>query len=177
MNDEHEKSTRPILKLSLNLPALERLIGGDSEIELNLRHQVASQFAEAKLRNAFEAEMQLLAFDAVKEALKNTNVSALLATHRSELRGQVDLILGEAKAREQKLILDFWNALTDRMDAAVREVSSTMELKLTERIDSRIAHITERITDAVTARVESLVIAAVEKLITERVRKALLGEE
>jgi hypothetical protein len=38
------------IKLTLDLPALERLIGGDSEIELELRNGIASTFADKYLR-------------------------------------------------------------------------------------------------------------------------------
>lgn len=34
------------MKLSLNVPTLERLIGGDTELELELRQAAASEFAK-----------------------------------------------------------------------------------------------------------------------------------
>jgi hypothetical protein len=36
--------------IQLNLPALERLLGGDSAMEIELRHQVAEEFAKKHLK-------------------------------------------------------------------------------------------------------------------------------
>lgn len=38
------------MKLELNLPALERLIGGDTEIELQLRRQIVEEFSKRYLK-------------------------------------------------------------------------------------------------------------------------------
>ena len=40
---------RGVMSLSLNYPALERLLGGDSELEIELRYQIAKQFANEHL--------------------------------------------------------------------------------------------------------------------------------
>ena len=39
-----------MVRLSLSLPALERLIGGDNQIEVELRQQIAEKFAERHLK-------------------------------------------------------------------------------------------------------------------------------
>ena len=39
-----------VTRLSVNLPALERLIGGDSEMEIQLRHQIVEAFATKYLK-------------------------------------------------------------------------------------------------------------------------------
>ncbi|MFA5135296.1 MAG: hypothetical protein WC505_05960 [Patescibacteria group bacterium] len=39
------------MKLELNLPALERLIGGDTEIEIGIRQQIANEFASRHLKS------------------------------------------------------------------------------------------------------------------------------
>lgn len=38
------------MRLELNLPALERLIGGDTEIEIGIREQIANEFAQRHLK-------------------------------------------------------------------------------------------------------------------------------
>jgi hypothetical protein len=44
------------VKLSLNLPALERLLGGDTEIEVELRNQIVAQFMKRHLPEVVKSE-------------------------------------------------------------------------------------------------------------------------
>lgn len=46
------------MKLSLNLPALERLLAGDTELEVELRHNIAKQFAKDHLAGVVNDETQ-----------------------------------------------------------------------------------------------------------------------
>jgi hypothetical protein len=45
------------MKLSLNLPALERLIGGDGEIEVELRHQIVKEFTKKYLKGIVDSSV------------------------------------------------------------------------------------------------------------------------
>jgi hypothetical protein len=44
------------MKLSLSTAALERLLGGDTELEIELRHQVAKQFVKQHFTDLFKQE-------------------------------------------------------------------------------------------------------------------------
>lgn len=44
------------MRIDLNLPALERLIGGDTEIEIGLRQQVVEEFARKHLKTVINDE-------------------------------------------------------------------------------------------------------------------------
>lgn len=56
------------IKIQLTLPALERLLGGDSALEIELRHQVASQFADKHLKPLINSPELRQAVNDIKEA-------------------------------------------------------------------------------------------------------------
>lgn len=72
------------MRLELNLPALERLIGGDTEIELQLRKQIVQDFAKRHLKEVAETASYEAALEAAKqyinEAAKETFGIENLAT-------------------------------------------------------------------------------------------------
>lgn len=45
------------MKLELTLPALERLIGGDNELEVGIRSQIANAFVRKYMKGIADAEM------------------------------------------------------------------------------------------------------------------------
>lgn len=61
------------LKIQLNsIAALERLIGGDSEIEFELRKSIITEFAKtnlAPLADTMTRQLNGIAFDAINEAI------------------------------------------------------------------------------------------------------------
>lgn len=173
MRDEHEKSTRPILKLSLNLPALERLIGGDSEIEVALQRGVAARFAEEKLREVFESKMHALASSVVDEALRSSDLSVPLAGHRRELRKQFDIILTEVKAREEALLKDFGAKIEKALNDKLRELTHEPERRMKEKLDHYADYYARIIMDKILRGIDDYVKRSVEKIVTERVRKVL----
>ena len=54
------------MKIELNLPALERLLGGDTEVELALRKQIVQEFASRHLKAIAETASYQAAMDAAK---------------------------------------------------------------------------------------------------------------
>jgi hypothetical protein len=73
------------MRMELNLPALERLIGGDTEIELQLRKQIVQEFAKRHLKEVAETASYEAALEAAKqyinEAAKETFGVENLATN------------------------------------------------------------------------------------------------
>lgn len=71
------------MKLELTLPALERLIGGDTELELALRKQIVQEFAKRHLKEVAEqavyeaaiAETKQYVNAAAKEAFDVENIA------------------------------------------------------------------------------------------------------
>lgn len=66
-----------MLRLHLNAAALERLLGGDAEVEIRLRHQIVNEFARKHLKVIADSE-------AVREATK-----ALRAVFDQEVRERI----------------------------------------------------------------------------------------
>ena len=55
------------MKLTINAEALERLIGGDSDIEIEIRQQIADQFCKRHLKSLINTEtMKLSMFKAMR---------------------------------------------------------------------------------------------------------------
>lgn len=74
------------MRLELNLPALERLIGGDTEAEVSLRKQIVQEFAKRHLKEVAESATYQAAVEAAKqyvdEAAKETfGIENLVAGH------------------------------------------------------------------------------------------------
>lgn len=74
------------MRLELNLPALERLIGGDTEAELQLRKQIVQEFAKRHLKEVAESATYEAALEAAKqyvnEAAKETfGIENLVTSH------------------------------------------------------------------------------------------------
>lgn len=61
------------MRLELTLPALERLIGGDTEMELNLRKQIVEEFSRRYLKDVAESAACSIA---VEEAKRHVNALA-----------------------------------------------------------------------------------------------------
>ncbi len=57
------------MKLSINGPALDRLLGGDTELELELRHQVVNQFVKHRLDAVLKSEPYLETMKAIRAAM------------------------------------------------------------------------------------------------------------
>lgn len=55
------------MKIELTLPALERLIGDDKEIELHLREQIVNEFARRHLKEIAKTESYEAAIKEVKD--------------------------------------------------------------------------------------------------------------
>lgn len=62
--------------MELNAPALERLLGGDTELEVQLRHQVADQFAGKHLKSLLNDKL----FNRWKRQLSD-EIDATIAEH------------------------------------------------------------------------------------------------
>lgn len=74
------------MKLELNGPALERLIGGDTEVELHLRKQIVHNFAKKHLKVVAEQEAYRAALEEAKQhanavAKEHFGIDNLASTH------------------------------------------------------------------------------------------------
>ena len=69
------------MRLELNLPALERLIGGDTELELHLRQQIVQEFAKRHLKAVAEKATYEAAVEAAKQYINAVAKEAFDVEH------------------------------------------------------------------------------------------------
>ena len=143
-----------IVKLSLSLSALNRLLGGDSELEVVLRHQVVAEFAKRHLKevaetasyeNACKQIMQAIN-EAAKEMFDVENMAAermrLVVGNRlrseitSLVRKQTQEAVDEALKGVIKYQSQYW---AKEINAAVEKaVNAEIETQIKEGIQKRL---------------------------------------
>lgn len=146
------------MQVSLTLPALERLIGGETEIEVHLRQQIVEKFAEKHLKAIVNREAWQAAYK----------------QWQSELEAAVSKILNEYIAAQQakdpgmpstnsgyKLQHAIEQAADKAVERAVQRVVDSqkryMEGIVTRRVDQAMeAEIKKRIDEGVTAKLQAM---------------------
>lgn len=81
------------MKVELTLPALERLIGGDSEIEVGLRTQIVEAFAEKHLRKLLNDAMFKAAsaiWEADVDRIVKAKIQEVLAEKQAKMEADPD---------------------------------------------------------------------------------------
>lgn len=94
------------MRLELTLPALERLIAGDSELELNLRKQIVQEFAKRHLKEVAESATYEAALTATKQyvneaakeafGIENLVTSHLWPTIGCRLKSMIESLVKES---------------------------------------------------------------------------------
>lgn len=155
-----------VIKMSLNLPALERLLGGNTEIEANLRQQIACQFAEKYLKpllNSYEWQQK---YDAIRKSLEElfqTELQKQIGTIKSdgwnkklELNPQfsehIRTKIEEFMSKEMRTLLDTyitgqanrWMRYAD--ECIQKSIDKHIEQKIKEGIDERLRYAAKIIT-------------------------------
>jgi hypothetical protein len=92
------------VKLSLDVPALERLLGGDTELELDLRKSVVIEFTRRHLKDLAESEAVRQESAAIRDAVSQAVVNHIGRrvttdkgwTHQTEsqLKSEIEELLG-----------------------------------------------------------------------------------
>ncbi len=149
------------MKLELNLPTLERLIGGESEIELALRHQIVKAFEKRYLKQIANTEATRLAGKevlqlvdaAVKEA---TDVDGIVANVWPVISNRLRRMVNEAV--EQHIEVAIRTHLNQRIDQQRYQLLNEVDRKVRESIDRRIKEeVDRRVHEALTAGIQAAV--------------------
>lgn len=136
------------MRLELTLPALERLIGGDTELELGLRYQIVEEFTKHHLKTIVNSEFwkerqdlwQAEVKAAVQEGLKDLLIDPKL-THASalvsgKLTEHARTVAREALNQELKKIIDeqkrYWQ------DQVKREIASAIQANIKQLVEAEI---------------------------------------
>ncbi len=150
------------MKLTLNVPALERLLGGDTELEVELRQQVAAAFAEKHI-------------ELHKKQLKDTVTSEAYTKTLAALRE----ILAEAIKTEVGVLVrtDNWSsALRPELLAPIKALieqttRQAVDSALKTAIDDKInyyegswrTHIDKKVKEALDKNIEAQIQAEVQR--------------
>jgi len=136
-----------VLKLSLTRPALEHLLGGDTELEIDLREQVARSFAGKHLAKLIDDEIRRLL------ALKANSIATQAVSDQ----------IGEMKVQGYRnahaaLRPAFKDAIVDAVCAAADEYYSIEKIR--KFVDEQC--------DRLKARIECTIERTVNRAITEK---------
>ena len=136
-----------------NLEALERLIGNDSELEINLRNAIVQEFAKKHLKAVAKSEYMLRAERAVREELnkmyfdtprygKTVFKPEHLTKLREDLEYTASIELGKVVSKiveEQNIYSEIQNRLNKAVDRIERELSNdVIKAKLDHLVDLRL---------------------------------------
>lgn len=135
------------MTILLNANALERLIGGDAEMELRLRQGVVEEFSRRHLKSLASSEMM------------------------QKLRRDLDALVAEAALESRKQLYgewDFWKKpLSERLSGEIREcVAALINATLNKEIEKR----KDQILKIIETQINS---AEVDRIIQKRVDEAV----
>lgn len=146
--------TLVMIRVQLNLPALERLIGGDTEIEVELRRQVVANFAKHYLEGVLDAA----ALKAVGEEVRSTVRSAVLSIFGQHTSSAAVDSATSAAIVEKSLDKKISDSVNDYIDRVIAD---------------RIERHSKYYCDRVQVGIERSVVLAVDRIIDERIREAV----
>jgi len=135
------------MHVSLTLPALERLIGGETEIEVHLRQQIVEKFAEKHL----------------KAIVKSEAWKAAYTQWQAELEAAVSKILQEYIASQQD------------KDQGIPGTSSGYKLQhaIAKAADTAVERAVQRVVDTQKRYLEGIVKHAVDRAMEADIKKRI----
>ena len=144
-----------------NREALERLIGNDNALEIDIRNSVVQKFAERHLKPLANCEPITSALKKIKDSIDAyvvQQVESQIATFKKDYYNNISEIklkpaLQAEIDRQIRIKTDTF--VFDAVQAAVKKWED--EMKVDERIEKRVAYFTEEyIRDEVKKRIEKL---------------------
>ena len=144
-----------------NLSALERLIGGNSEVEIEVRNSVIQKFAEKHLKAMANCEPVTSTLKTIKESILGyvkQKVDTEIATFKKDYYNNItEVKLNPAIHAEldRQIRSKMDTFVFETIQASVKKWSD--EMKIDERIEKRVAYFTDGyIRDEVKKRIEKL---------------------
>lgn len=153
------------LKIQLNsIAALERLIGGDSEIEFELRKSIITEFAKthlAPLADTMTRQLNGIAFDAINEAIDKNLFEFVKDTwnKRCNLKPA-----SRARLEEEARII-----FNDHAAKTLRSLTEDFDMRAAELLEKHLAGLDVKIARMVNHEIEKTFGGKFE----EEIRKAL----
>lgn len=135
---KHE-TPKPTVQLSLNLPALEHLIGGDSQVEVELRKSVVQEFAKRHLTSVAKVMTNELKDDlakAIAEATKEIGLEPAKWPHPVRLTD--DLFERLKTAVEYSIHTKVRELVQEHTSKAVADIIPHIEAKVDRVVEDQI---------------------------------------
>lgn len=147
------------MKIELTLPALERLIGGDAEIEISARKQIVQEFARRHLKEVAESETYLQAISEVKNivndlvknhlGIENIATSHLWPTISQRLKMMVDKTVNDSIDKAIEAVIQdkidrykhYWQS--EVIKAVNKEMERQIEQEIREGIRRKLEKVME----------------------------------
>jgi len=134
------------MRLELNLPALERLIGGDTELELHLRKQIVQEFSKRHLKEVVDQDAYQLALEAAKQFvneaakqafdIENIAVNHLWPTVGYRLKSMIESLVKEVA---QKIVDEtLQKVIAYQKTYWAREVNEAVKKEMNRQIEKEV---------------------------------------
>lgn len=144
-----------------NLSALERLIGGDSQIEVELRNSVAQSFAEKHIKALANSDAMSTTLHCITEDIKkqvSEKCEKEIATFKLDwLNRPTDIKLNASVKSEidRQVRLLVQELIENTVNEAIKMWASESEIK--KQVEQRFTHYTKRmIDDEIVARLNKV---------------------
>lgn len=157
------------MKIQINsLAVLERLIGGDSELEVDIRNSCIQEFAKRHLKHLAESALYAVNVNAV-EAMKQQ--------YRKEIESYVDTRLYSSPSVRPDIERAIRNKAQERVDSAIKETIDTALADIERKMEVKFYIITENVIRAIDKRATAVEVmvadAEFEKRVQLEVRRRL----
>lgn len=152
-----------------NLEALERLIGGDTELEIEVRNSVVQSFAEKHLKAIANSETIQRAVDNVRDKHYKT-INSIKDSLEKEAKNQLAQAVGTFKTSWTGAIMDI------KLNPSIKEeIENTVNRLVSSRIHSAIlAHFKKLdMEKTIEERVEKAMEYHTDQLIKSKIRERL----
>lgn len=161
------------MKLTLNLPALERLLGGDTDIEVQMRQQIVEEFTRKHLKPLINDPLIRKLHTSLEEEIKKevgTQVWDTTGKLTPHLQKRVDdLITESVKNAITKAASQSFETLIKQYETIAETRINRYEIKLMTEANSRIDKALKSIDEGLNQRLDE----AFEKRVTAEVNRRL----
>lgn len=157
--DEREQQAVPT-KLSLNLtyPALVALIGGDTEAEVHIRHQIMNRFAEAYLKPLVNSKVFQDSYNTLLTGLNQEIAETIGKRKTAFYNSGVELAPDVAAALKVKAKQMLEDGIEQAFAAAMKDIEArcgpTIEAYLDKRID---VYVNQMVKDKIDKKLKQLI--------------------
>jgi len=143
------------LVLSLSAPAISRLIGGDTEVEIRLRHQVVDEFAKKHLRSV-----------AAEPAFE-----AIIASHRKVIDAEVRDLVGKYIWKDNKTV----PVLREKVGKLINDSVAGIVAEAAKRCFDKVIAEQTKVAEERMARYEGRLMTAAQDKFDKKVKELEAG--